>query len=370
MVVRELGLNWLRGASGIWADLLRRSDANPVFMSWEWISSWMETLVDAADGRILGAYAGDRLLAVTPLVAKASYATLWGGHVSLAGVEQTGADYSDIVCVRGHEDEVAQAVAAWLVARNDWVQCEFRDVLPTAIVRHMAALMAGGNVMEDGIGNPCPRTSLGNGWLGMLRDRFESKRRYNIQRQLRLAEEREGLRLVLHDTPEAVLRAFPTIVKLHNERKAAQGIKSAFSEPERLNFHLRAAIKLAETSRGAFVATLESPRQALSAAYCLRSNRSLYYFQTGVSSTGSARGAGSTLLYMLLRWAANEGYDWFDFLKGDEDYKRAWATHHVEQRAIRVTRPSLRGRSMLGLNAIHRALAFAYQSTIGGKERT
>jgi hypothetical protein len=32
-VVRDLGLEWLRGASAIWSGLLRRSDADPVFMN-------------------------------------------------------------------------------------------------------------------------------------------------------------------------------------------------------------------------------------------------------------------------------------------------------------------------------------------------
>lgn len=369
MVVRELGPDWLTGASAAWTELLRQSDADPVFMSWEWISSWTETLGGAADLRVLGCFDDDNLVAVFPLLLSRSCASMWGGRASLAGVDQTDADYSDIVCMRGYEEEVARAMAERLMTCDLWVRCEFRDVLPTALVRRVAALMGTSHVLEDRADSVCPRTSLSGGWRNLLTDRFERKRRYNIERQVRLAEERDGLRLVLHDTAEAVSRAFPILVRLHDERKAAQGIRSAFSEPSRRDFHSRAAVKLAGARRCAFVATLESQREIVSAAYCLRNGKSLYYFQTGVSSRGSTLGAGSTLLYMLLRWAAEQGYDWFDFLKGDEDYKRAWATEQVQQRIVRITRRSLRGHALRGLGATRRALASVYHRAFGDGER-
>jgi CelD/BcsL family acetyltransferase involved in cellulose biosynthesis len=165
---------------------------------------------------------------------------------------------------------------------------------------------------------------------------------------MRLAEEKEGLRLVFHETPETVLQVFPSLVSLHNERKAAQGVKSSFSRPDRRDFHARAALKLSE-SRAAFIATLGSQRGIMAAAYCLRDTKNVYYFQTGMSAAGAALGAGATLLYMLIRWAASQGYEWFDFLKGDEDYKKPWATDRVQQRVIRVTRIGARGQLTLAM---------------------
>lgn len=357
--VFELGRDWVRGARSVWTDLLQHSDANPVFMSWAWISSWLESLGDTADTRILGLFEGDRLVAVLPLSVKRSTATFWGKQLSMAGVGQVGADYSDLLCVRGYETVAAAAVADWLRGCNHWAQCEFRDVLPTSLVRRVAELMTADAVVEDLPGSVCPRASLTNGWQGLLRDQFEKKRRYNIEREIRLAEERQGLRLLFHDTPDGVLRAFPVLVSLHNERKVAQGVKSEFSRPGRLDFHERAAVKLSE-SGAAFIATLESEREIVSVAYCLRDTKSVYYFQTGMSVSGAALGAGSTLLYMLIRWAANHGYEWFDFLKGDEDYKKPWATDCVEQRTITVTRSDARGRLALAMVDTRRALKRLY----------
>lgn len=353
--VRELGRDWVDGASDAWTDLLRQSDANPVFMSWGWVSSWLETFGDKTDARILGLYEGDHLVALVPLCAKRSVATIWGKHLSLAGMEQVGADYSDLLCVQGYETVVAEVVVEWLRQCNDWTQCEFLDVLPNSMVRRVTKLMIADAVVEDLPGSECPRASLTGGWQGLLRDRFDRKRRYNIERQIRLAEEKEGLRLVFHDTPDAIARAFPVLVSLHDERKDAQGIKSSFSRPDRRDFHTRAALRLSE-SRAAFVATLESQRGVVGAAYCLRDTKNVYYFQTGMSATGAALGAGSTLLYMLIRWAANQGYEWFDFLKGDEGYKKPWATDCVEQRIVTVTRTSMHGRMALALAGGRRVL--------------
>ena len=78
--------------------------------------------------------------------------------------------------------------------------------------------------------------------------------------------------------------------------------------------------------------------------------------RAGLAGT-AALGAGSTLLYMLIRWAANQGYEWFDLLKGEEAYKTPWATDRVEQRAIKITRTNWRGRCLVALDGARRALS-------------
>jgi CelD/BcsL family acetyltransferase involved in cellulose biosynthesis len=351
----ELGREWVLGACVAWSDLLRQSNANSVFSSWAWISSWLETLGAKADVWIIGVFKDDRLIALLPLCIKRSAGTICGKHLSLVGAGKGGADYSDLLCMRGYEEVVAETIAEWLTRSTDWNRCEFADVLPDSVARRVATLMVTDNVIADASGSVCPRVCLGCGWENLLRSHFDKKHRYNIVRQVRLAEE-QGLRMVFHETPEAFSRAFPMLVFLHNERKSIQRMKSAFSRPDCLRFHTRAAAKLAE-SGSAFIATLQAGQETVSAAYCFRDSQSLYYFQTGMSATGAALGAGSTLLYMLIRWAANQGYEWFDLLKGEEAYKTPWATDRVEQRAIKITRTNWRGRCLVALDGARRALS-------------
>jgi CelD/BcsL family acetyltransferase involved in cellulose biosynthesis len=367
--VRELGRDWIGRSADAWTRLIQSSDANPVFMSWAWISSWLETFGDTEDFRLVGLFEEEVLVAVLPLRASRPAVLLRGARLSLAGDGQVGADYSDAVCARGYEDAAAEALAAWLSGRDGWTQCEFLDVLPGSVVRRVAKLMPGGFVTEDLPGSVCPRVSLGSGWEGLLRSRFDRKRRYNIERQMRLAETTQGLSIVLHDTPETIGPAFAVLTSLHNQRKDRQGIASTFSRTDSLEFHGRAAVRLAE-SRSAFVATLESGQGAVVAAYCLCDSSSVYYFQTGMSPAGAALGAGSTLLCMLMRWAARRGYAWFDLLKGDEDYKRNWATDRVEQRLIRITRANARGRLALAVQDARRTLRHLYDRGIRYARRT
>lgn len=356
MHVCELTRDWVSEASGAWTDLLRQSNAHAIFMSWAWTSSWIETLGEEANAKILGVYQADRLIAILPLSVSRPAKSIWGKRLLLGSVDEFGADYSDLLCVSGFEAEATQAIAEWLIASGDWVQCEFRDVLQTALVRRVAGLMNATGAVEDRPGSKCPRTSLIHGWKHILRERFDQKRRYNIVRQLRLAEEKESLRMVFHETPDAVSRAFPVLVRLHNERKTSQRVHSSFSQPQRLAFHAVAAAKLSE-SGSAFIATLESPNEIVSAAYCFRDDKSVYYFQTGMSAAGAALGAGSTLLYLLLRSAADQGYQSFDFLQGEEDYKRAWATDYVDQRVITITRAGMRGAVARAVAEGRRALS-------------
>lgn len=360
MLVCELDRDWVAGAREIWADLAQRSDANSIFTSWAWVSSWLETVGSKANAKILGIYDGNLLVGLLPLVGERTGKNLWTLRLSLAGVEETGADYNDILCARGFEDAVSQAAVDWLERCCGWTLCEFSDVLSRANIGRVARLMEGRDIVEDAPGSICPRMSLNKGWQNFLAERFDRKRRYNIERQLRLAEEKQKLRLSFYDKPETISEAFRILVKLHDDRKAEQGIKSAFTRSRLIEFHEKTAVRLSD-SGSAFIATLEFENEALAAAYCFRDSYSIYYYQTGLSKSGASCGAGSTLLYMLLRWAAEEGYQWFDFLKGEENYKKSWATDLVQQQRIRIFRSSLLGWMQVFLVRTHKIARHLHQ---------
>jgi CelD/BcsL family acetyltransferase involved in cellulose biosynthesis len=357
----EFNREWVGESQRVWDDLIAQSNANSVFMSWAWVASWLETIGRHKETKVLGLCEGDRLIAVLPLFIDRRPSTLWGRHVSLAGGWHADPDYSDLLCAIGYESVAIEMFAAWIVSWNEWTQCEFQDVLPEALVRRMAQLMEPAGVVEDTAGSGCTRLLLVKGWGHILKERFDRKRRYNIERQMRLASERQHLRMVFHEAPEDVKRTFPILLRLHDERKAMQGIKSQFSCEERGEFHALAAVRLSE-SRRAFIVFLETDEEVVAAAYCLRDMTRLYYFQTGVSAHGIAQGAGSTLLYLLIQWASNQGLSWFEFLKGDEEYKKSWMTEIVEQRTLRISRKSSHGRLAFAMGKARRNVGTALRA--------
>lgn len=359
--VGELNRDWVGQSQRVWNELIAQSNANPVFMSWAWVASWLETIGRHKEVKVLGLFDGDRLIAVLPLLLDRRPSSLWGRHVSLVGGWQADPDYSDLLCAIGYESIAVEMFAAWIIEWNEWIQCEFRDVLSEALVRRMAHLMEPTGVVEDVAGSGCPRLLLVKGWDHILKERFDRKRRYNIERQIRLAAERQRLRMVLHETPEAVRRAFPVLLRLHDERKTMQGIRSQFTRDGRREFHSLAAVRLSE-SRAAFIAVLETEEEVVAAAYCMRDFKRLYYFQTGVSASGIGQGAGSTLLYLLIRWAAEQGLEWFDFLKGDEEYKKSWMTDIVEQRTLRISRKSSHGRLAFAMGKARKNVSMTLRS--------
>jgi CelD/BcsL family acetyltransferase involved in cellulose biosynthesis len=357
----ELDREWVGQSRRVWNELVAQSNANPVFTSWAWVASWLETIGRHNEIKVLGLFEGDQLIAVLPLLIDRRPSSLWGRHVSLVGGWQADPDYSDLLCAIGYESIAVEMFATWIIEWNEWIQCEFQDVLPEALVRRMAQLMEPAGVVEDAVGSGCPRLLLVNGWDHILKERFDRKRRYNIERQIRLATERQHLRMVIHETPEAVRGAFPVLLRLHDERKTMQGIRSQFSRDGSREFHSLAAVRLSE-SRAAFIAVLETEEEVVAAAYCMRDLKRLYYFQTGVSASGIAQGAGSTLLYLLIRWAAEQGLAWFDFLKGDEEYKKSWMTEIVEQRTLRISRKSSHGRLAFAMRKARRNVSTALRS--------
>jgi CelD/BcsL family acetyltransferase involved in cellulose biosynthesis len=351
---------WLAGARASWNALLARSDADPVFSSWEWIASASDTLGGARGAHIVAVRRAGELVALMPLFRVRSRASLGMTAWSLALAERTGADYADVVCARSAEAGVAEALARWLLRERGWARIAITDVRPDSVARAVARRMSAEAAVDDAPGNACPRIALDAGFDAWLRDRFTRKHRYNVKRQLRQAED-GGLRLVVHDGPDAFGRGYPVLAALHLERKRAQRVVSTFAEGAAAGFHRLAARRLA--SAGSMqVAILESNGVPLAAASALRGRDALYYFQTGVSQAGLEAGAGTTLLLMLVRRAATDGVRAVDMLKGDEPYKATFATGVVQQRTVAIT-----PRNAIG--AAQRLAARAYRRLAHGVDR-
>src|SRR5688572_20762205 len=106
-----------------WNALLRRSGADAIFLTWEWIQSWREAAGAGVRPLVLTARTGDgALVGAAPfyrttlrLADVVPYRTL-----RVLGDHPTGAEYPDWIAAAPIAETVLRALAKALAARGDW----------------------------------------------------------------------------------------------------------------------------------------------------------------------------------------------------------------------------------------------------------
>lgn len=112
---------------------------------------------------------------------------------------------------------------------------------------------------------------------------------------------------------------FEALVGLHRDRWRRRGLPGAFWG-RRLAFHRRF---LGVEGPGALLCAVREGEVG-GVLYLLRTPERWAYYQAGIR-TGAGLSLGTFLIEGAIRIAREEGAEWFDFLRGEEAYKRRWA---------------------------------------------
>ena len=76
----------------------------------------------------------------------------------------------------------------------------------------------------------------------------------------------------------------------------------------------------------------------------------MYFYQSGRDPRWEDQSVGVALMVKMIRRAIEGGYRRFDFLRGEEAYKRQWTSSTAVTRELVAFRPSWRGRWLRGLD--------------------
>ena len=171
-----------------------------------------------------------------------------------------------------------------------------------------------------------------------LRGQIRTKRR-------RLQRDHEAS-FRLTDDPERLDNDFDTLVRLHHAR---WGEARAFDERRRAFHRDFAAVAL---ERGWLrLWFLEAEGRPVAAWHGFRFGGVEWYYQSGRDPEWDRRSVGLTLLARTMQGAFDDGMSAYAFLRGDEEYKKRFATEDAGLETVGVP------RGALGLTAISAARA-------------
>jgi CelD/BcsL family acetyltransferase involved in cellulose biosynthesis len=171
-----------------------------------------------------------------------------------------------------------------------------------------------------------PRTDLGDGWASILSDR-SPRTRSTLRRKARKLSE-EGDRQFVHVTqPDQIGDWLPAAFDLYAAR-AASVRRGRLWQSDRGRAFLETWMRRLSGEHALDLAFLLVAGEPQAFAFGIADPDAYYLYGLGFDprSRLARWSPGEQLLVHLLETAALRGMRNFDFLVGDEPYKRAWAT--------------------------------------------
>jgi len=317
-----------------WSWLESRANGSP-FTSWTWVSTWLKHLPDTVQPMVCRVRDGQGLVALglTVGVPERGFRRIFGGHsirlqeTGDAAIDEVTPEYVGLLVRKGSE---VDAYAAFFDAVS--ARCRNWRRIQVPATSHGNAIQA---ALPDGLRaySTCDRPAYTID-LAAIRasgrryvDHLSKKTRSNLAQVRRAYGELGALRVDIADTPERGLEWLEGLRQLHERRWESKGQPGSFASPYFRAFHRDL---VAEGVASGFVDLIRVTAGDLIVGYLhvLQWRGGRYYYNSGFNYGALERydSPGIAALHAVVEHGIDHGWTLFDFLAGEQDYKRRLST--------------------------------------------
>ena len=328
-----------------WTDLLGRSSADCLFLTWEWLYTWWTHLGAGRRLFIVTVRRGGELIAIAPLAIsagrRASLAPL--SSLTFLGTGSVGSDYLDVIVARDREAEAYEGLARCLAAQPFALHLAQIHRGTSATVGLAGRLARLGWRCAERPADLCPFIPIQDlSWDAYLA-RLDGHHRSNWKRRLANLGKTFAMRFERVETDGQRAEALEAFLTLHGRRWEGRGGSTAFYSDALREFHEAwTRVALGRGWLRFFLMRLDG--RPVGAIYGFRYRGTFGFYQTGFDPAYARHGVGQVMIGLSIKSAIEEGADEYDLLHGTERYKFDWARSTRELARIEAYPPSLRGR--------------------------
>lgn len=354
-ILEPLDTTGFEALGGSWDRLLADASTSSPFLTSAWIGAWLDTLGSQVDLELLVARDPDdgALLGAAPFwVDRRSRAGIRHRVLRFVGSGPAAPDHLDLVVAR--HAPAATGAALWdaVRRRRRWDLIDLDGLEPEGELAAMLLRRTG----DRAAATPVPRLTLGPSWEATEAG-FDGALRNGIHRQRRrLDRDTGGSAAVRRVATTADLDGtLPVLERLHQEVRGAAGQRGAFATPELASFQRQVAHRMLRAGR-LHMWRLDVAGEPIAVIECFRHAETVAFYTTGYDRAWARYGPGSLVMAAAVAGAIADGATVFDFLRGDEPYKRSWGArdHHD----LRIVHPvTARGRTLIAARTVRRRIA-------------
>lgn len=305
-----------------WHELRTSSASASFFLTWEWQSAWAGNFVGA--GRrllVLLAFHDDKLLGIAPFYIETRRTVLGSlRRLCFLGSPDAGSDYLDVICRRGKEREVANAIYDYLMteAKNEWDMLDLQEVPANSLflLHFDNRITSEGRYSYVHPCSFCPVMDLPDS-EGAFYAGLSPWRRKKLKQDFRvIRRDHEVIHNVFQDGDvERELNDFFAFYSLATRRSG-----------DHLKKQLKDVVRKFGNQNPIKIDTLSVDGKTVAGMLHFKDeDRMLMYILAADRDFNPKLSVGNLLVGLCLIQAIENTFTQYDFLKGDEPYKFHWA---------------------------------------------
>jgi CelD/BcsL family acetyltransferase involved in cellulose biosynthesis len=333
-----------------WNRLLSRSQWDNVFLRWEWIHTWWAHFHQDRKLFIWTVHQDERLVAILPLYI--DQPSPFGFRYLRICSDDLSPDYLDVIQERDLAPEIFDALLKSLheySSRWDIVSLEHLRIGSTLLNSKFPDAHYGVSADRS---HTCPYVKI----QGEYGDYFENQlrqglHRYHIDKKKKKLFGQKDVRHLRAHTDAERGEFLDYLFQLHEQRADSIQRHSFFARPDVKRFHHEVSRLFLEAGF-LNLQVLVQGRLPVGAAYGFDYHNKMYFFQSGFDPAWSSWSPGFIMISLMIEESFKNGFEEFDFLKGEESYKSLWANAVREQQQMIAY-----NRTLLGTTAYTAALS-------------
>ncbi len=323
--VRRATVEEFRDNRILWNNLVSTMRFASPFCRWEWIFTWWEQFGDGHELMPLFIYDGKNLRGILPLFRRHdSAAGRWikGATLDYCGATDVYPDHLDVICAPGDAPACAAAALDFFATRlPGWGTVRLTMLAQDSeLLRVLDASVRGKlrrTVRRVSVAPYIPLT----GSFAEYLTRLPKKDRYKIKSPRKKLLEEGRLRYAAFESSEFE-GALHTLFKLHSRRAEEKRIASTFDRPAVFEFH-RALLQRMNPD-DVILRCLRGAAGVVAVLYGFRCGDRIFFYQLGYDPDWAWASPGVVLVSEAIREAFTMGCTEYNFLQGDEPYKRTF----------------------------------------------
>ena len=347
--------------SAVWSELAAACRHDSVFLSAPWIRTWLAVYGEELAPELIFFREGEVVTGGCVLVRRqrAHGVPLRSVYLNCAGeddADSTYIEYNALVARPESEERVAEALAAHVQSLG-WDRFMIAGAVPQPALDRLAGLL--GQFETDS--RPCHYVDLARlrreGMPYAKAVSGKTRKENNFTR--RAFEQTYGGACVMEQAASSTEaeQYFRQLGELHNASWQARDKAGMFTSAKFLAFHSRLISELLGEGQ-ILLLRLRAGDTVLAVLYCLLYKRRAYFYQSGLrySEDKRLRPGFLALTLAIEHLYPREDIDEFDFLAGDDQYKKSLSTDVRELRWTTVWAPSISSGAFRALKYIKGAI--------------
>lgn len=328
LVMREETFTPCAGLPAWWAGLFQQAGKVSVFLSPQWVRTWIDVYGADFAGKVLSWWSGDTCVAGAMLLSRPGKRGPFPIRLAIlntAGEVDENApfiEYNDVLCLPGHEQDVTDSLAHYL-AGETWDQLYLAGYAAPSIFASLQSQALPGK--WDSMGKSSPYIDLDSLKGTDLDSYFSSNTRSQIRRSIKLYEKRGELRIDVAENLDKSLHYLDELARLHRAAWDRRGRPGGFRAPRFIQFH-KTLIERLLPLKAVELLRVTAGGQAVGYIYNFLHQEKVYFYQSGFAfETDPKIKPGLVTHYLAIKDYWTRGFKEYDFMAGDARYKKSLA---------------------------------------------